>query len=323
MAENNSYEPENDLNLEESLNQDDVYTPENDLELQQSLVSTIAFATSAANATGIGRTSLLSNISATLNSSAANVNAKTGTVSVSGTTTIPSVPAGITGSGRQIELNTFTTIDNQSAVAGGLGEITSISGSTTVTAQNTVTEGTGVEISASGTTDISTSVAEVLSNKVLVDDFSDGDVNGWTGDTNNFNVVDASFMPSSTNAKVDAGNKVSKTFAEAVKISFDAAVTSESQKSRYVFRNDSTRLGELNFKQFSQDLVWSTSSNEYILISGYSFQENYSVEIRILNNGQNVEIIIDDVVKGTFPTTNNLENINKITLNNNPIFTAV
>lgn len=112
MAENNTYEPENDTSLTADLVSGDVYTPENDLDLQQSLVSTPTLLTQTAQASGTG---------ATLN--------------LAGTSVLDTVSADATGSGITDLFITTGLFTLRRATADSTGSTASISGSTTIDIQ--------------------------------------------------------------------------------------------------------------------------------------------------------------------------------------------
>jgi len=123
MADNNTYEPENDTNLDASLAQNDVYTPENDTDLFQELVSTPTLVTTTAQAAGQGATLNLAN----------------------GTATIETFTADASGSGEPdifLKTGLFTV---RKATASATGETISISGQSTL-------ETTGADASATGDT---------------------------------------------------------------------------------------------------------------------------------------------------------------------------
>jgi len=109
MAENNTYEPENDTNLAADLTSSDVYTPENDLDLQQGLTSTPTLQTQAAQAIATGDT-----------------------LNLAGTTTLDTVSADATGSGITDLFITTGLFTLRKATANASGNATSISGSSTL-----------------------------------------------------------------------------------------------------------------------------------------------------------------------------------------------
>jgi len=115
MAESNNYTPENDLNLDASLTQDDVYQPEDDLQLTQSLVSTPTFGTTSAAAVATGQTRTLTGGTASVQLSSALSNATGGT-------------ADLTGGTATLEPNTATSLgtgaDNISLITASLSVIT-------------------------------------------------------------------------------------------------------------------------------------------------------------------------------------------------------
>jgi len=144
MAENNSYTPENDLNLDASLTQDEVYRPENDSSLEQSLISVPILETAAATATATGSTISITGLS-TLSTIAADSTALGETISLTGSTTLETTFAASTGIGGETSIITegFTTAGAQ---AGGLGGTVSIqdTGFGTLTAEASATGGTGL-----------------------------------------------------------------------------------------------------------------------------------------------------------------------------------
>jgi len=141
MAENNTYEPENDTNLVTDLTQNDVYSPENDLNLTQSLVSTptLPTTTGSANASGdtlnISGTSTLDTVTANANASGepdiflttglftvrkATANASGDTISLSGSSTLDTTAASANASGSTLSI-LDTNFDTVTANANGSG----------------------------------------------------------------------------------------------------------------------------------------------------------------------------------------------------------
>jgi len=125
MAENNTYQPENDLELEASLNQEDVYTPENDLELTQSLISVPTFGTVGASASATGAT-----------------------INLSGITSLKTSKAEALGVGETTLLSGLSTLDTLKATASATGGVSDLldTGFESVTAVASASGATGLKL---------------------------------------------------------------------------------------------------------------------------------------------------------------------------------
>jgi len=146
MAENNSYTPENDLNPDASLTQDDIYTPENDLDLDQSLLSVPILATTTATAQATGETASITGVS-TLETVEADSLASGQTINLTGSTTLDITGSTATGIGGQANLITgnFTTDSALAAATGGSTNLQD-TGLETAGATSTAAGGTGLTL---------------------------------------------------------------------------------------------------------------------------------------------------------------------------------